>query len=87
MAILEKMLHLFLADLFRDGWCGVGQKTKKRVQISAIGSDSVFGEPSLNGQVLQEKLQMLDVVGALQGRRRKERENKPPNGEPLGGAG
>lgn len=87
MAILKKLLHLFLADLFRDGWCGAGQKTKKRVQIRAIGGDSIFGEPSLDGQVLQEKLQMFDVFSGLQKRRRKEGENKRPNGEPLGRAG
>jgi hypothetical protein len=87
MAILEKLLHLFLADLFRNRWCGAGQKMKKRVQIRAIGGDSVFGEPSLDGQVLQEKLQMFDVFCGLQGRRRKEGKNKRPNGEPLGRAG
>jgi hypothetical protein len=87
MTILEKLLHLFLADLCRDGWCGAGKETKKRVQIRAIGGDSVFGEPSLDGQVLQEKLQILDVFCGLQGRRRKEGGNKRPNGEPLGRAG
>ena len=56
MAVLEKLLHLFLADVPWDGWRGAGEKTKKRVQIRAIGGDRVFGKPSLDGQMLQKEL-------------------------------
>jgi hypothetical protein len=68
VAVLEKLLNLLLADVFQGRRCGTGEKKKKRVQISVIGGDSVLGKPSLDGQMLQEKLQVLVVIDVLQRR-------------------
>jgi hypothetical protein len=86
VAVLEKLLHLFLADVFRGGWRGAGEETKKRVQICPIGGDRVPGESSLDGQMLEKELKKLYVIDVLQ-RRRRTVKNKRPNGEPSGRAG
>ena len=38
------------------------------MQVSAVGGNGVCGEPSLDGQILQEMLQMFKMFGELQGR-------------------
>jgi hypothetical protein len=83
VAELEIMLDLLLFDALRSGGGGAGEKSKKGFEIGLIGCDSIPGEPTLNGQVLQEKRQVIGKLVRLQkdaGRRK----NKSPEEIPSG---
>lgn len=76
-AELEKLLDLFLVNRRSFRLCA-GDKAKKRVQISGVGGNGVCGEPSLDGQMLQEMLQMFEMFGELQGRGARGDKKKAP---------
>ena len=67
MAMGEKTLDLLAADIPHVVVLLAADKTKKRLDVSMIGGDSVVRQPPLNDQVLQENVEMFVEKMRLQG--------------------
>ena len=68
MAVPEELLDLRAADALGPRPAGIGQETVKGFQVGPVGGHGVGGQPALDGQILQEKMQVVGVVGEVQGR-------------------
>lgn len=67
VAMGEKTLDLLAADIPQVVVLLAADKTKKRLDVSMIGGDSVVCQPPLNNQLLQENVEMFVEKMRLQG--------------------
>jgi hypothetical protein len=63
VAVPEKLLNLHPSDALWPRLAKVGEETLQEFQVGAVGGHGVGGQPALDGQVLQEKMQVVGVIG------------------------
>ena len=63
VAVLEKLFDLGLADAFGPRSADVGEEAEQGLQVGPVGGHGVGSQPSLDGQELQEEMQIVGVVG------------------------